>query len=196
MESLKPTQNTPSARHVNLLLTEKDGTYHYSTIKDFSRLVRSQVTHRNDKHFFWYSCLHGFIRKDLLSSHVQHCKTESAQRTKMPVDDSTLKFTNVQKQLKAPLAVYANFKYILQQHQQDDGTDVNTQTYIKEESRNSNTQVFQGHIPCSSAFKVTSIDPDYNPEIVVYKGEDAADQFIKTLQSLHQESKTNDTSYN
>ena len=29
---------------------------------------------------------------------------------------------------------------------------------------------------------VTSIDPDYNPEIVVYKGEDAADQFIETLQ--------------
>ena len=33
------------------------------------------------------------------------------------------------------------------------------------------------------AFKVTSIDPDYNPEIVVYKGEDAAYQFIETLQA-------------
>ena len=29
---LKVTQNKPSARQVNLLLTEKDGTYHYSTI--------------------------------------------------------------------------------------------------------------------------------------------------------------------
>ena len=38
---LKVTQNKPSARHVNLLLTEKDGTYHYSTIKNYSRLVRS-----------------------------------------------------------------------------------------------------------------------------------------------------------
>ena len=26
-------------------------------------------------------------------------------------------------------------------------------------------------------------DPDYNPEIVVYKREDAADQFIETLQT-------------
>ena len=79
-------------------------------------------------------------------------------------------------------AAYADFECILQQRQQDDGTDVDMHTYIKEESRNNNTQVFQEHIPCSFAFKVTSIDPDCNPEIVVNKGEDAADQFIETLQ--------------
>ena len=140
---LKVTQNKPSARHVNLLLTEKDGAYHYSTIKNFSRLVRSQVTRHDNKHFFCYSCLHGFTREDLLTSHVQHCRVESAQRTKMTENDPTLKFTNVQKQLKAPFAAYADFECILQQHQQVDGTDVDTQTYIKEESRNSNTQVFQ-----------------------------------------------------
>ena len=152
-----------------------------STIKNFSRLVRSQVTPHDNQHFFCYSCLHGFIREDLLTSHVQHCRVESAQRTKMPENDPTLKFTNVQKQPKAPFAAYADFECILQQHQQVDGTDVNTHTYIKKVSQNSNTQVFQEYIPCSFAFKVTSIDPDHNPEIVVYKGEDPADQFIETL---------------
>ena len=80
---------------------------------------------------------------------MEHCKVESAQRTEMPVNDPTLKFTNVQKQLKAPFAVYADFECILQQQQQVDGTDVDTHTYIKEESRNSNTQVFQEHVPCT-----------------------------------------------
>ena len=108
----------------------------------------------------------------------------------MPENDPTLKFTNVQKQLKAPFAAYADSECILQQQQQVDGTDVDTHTYIKEELRNSNIQVFQEHISCSFAFKVTSIDPDYNPDIVVYKGEDAAYQFIE------KESETNDTSYN
>ena len=180
---LKVTQNAPSTRHVNLLLTEKDGTYHYSAIKNFSRLVRSQITQYHRKHFFCYACLHGFTREDLLTKHVKYCKVENAQRQEMPVNDPVLQFTNVQKQLKAPFAVYADFECILQQHQQDDGSSVDTRTYIKEESRNSNTQAFQEHIPCSFAFKVTSIDPDYNPEIVVYKGEDAADQFIETLQA-------------
>ena len=88
----------------------------------------------------------------------------------MSVNDPTLKFKNVQKQIKAPFAAYADFECILQQQQQVDGTDIDTHTYIKEESRNSNTRVFQEHIPCSFAFKATSIDPDYNPEIVVYNG--------------------------
>ena len=89
----------------------------------------------------------------------------------------------MQKQLKAPFVAYADFECILQQHQQVGGTDVDTQTYIKEESRKSNTQVFQEHIPFNFTFKVTFIDPDYNPKIVVYMGEDAADQFNETLQA-------------
>ena len=59
---------------------------------------------------------------------------------------------------------------------------IHTHIYVKKESRNSNTQIYQEHIPCGFAFKVTSIDPGYYPEIVMYKGEDAADQFIGTLQ--------------
>ena len=88
-----------------------DGTYRYSTIEN----IRSQVTRNRHRHFFCYSCLHGFTKEDLLISHVQHSKVENAQRTEMPVDDPTLKFTNVQKQLKTPFAAYADFECILQQ---------------------------------------------------------------------------------
>ena len=34
------------ARHVNLLLTEKDGNWHYSLIKNFSGFIRAQYSKR------------------------------------------------------------------------------------------------------------------------------------------------------
>ena len=83
-------------RHVNLLLTEKDGDYHYSTITNFSRLVRSQVSKRKCQQFFCYRCLHGFIRQDLLDDHTELCKNVSAQRISMPSEkDNIFQFTNI-----------------------------------------------------------------------------------------------------
>ena len=101
-------------RHVNLLLTEKEGNYHYSTITSFSRLVRMQVSKHHGKHFFCYRCLHGFIRQDLLDNHVELCKNVTAQRITMPSEkDNILKFTNIQKQLPAYFRVYTDFESIL-----------------------------------------------------------------------------------
>ena len=56
-------------RHANLLLTEKNDQHHYTTIKDFSRLVRSQISRNKCQHFYCYSCMHGFIDKELLKIH-------------------------------------------------------------------------------------------------------------------------------
>ena len=100
--------------HVNLLLPEKNGQHHYTTIKDFSRLVTPQISRRKCEHFFCYSCMHGFTNKELLKTHRdQSCKTDNAQRTKIPIDDPMLQITNVPKQLKAPFVDYANFECIL-----------------------------------------------------------------------------------
>ena len=56
-------------RHVNLLLTEKGGDQHYSTITNFNRLARSQVTSNHRQLYFYYSCLHGFSTPELLKDH-------------------------------------------------------------------------------------------------------------------------------
>ena len=46
----------------------------------------------------------------LLQLHQKHCKTLNPQRTVFPNDDEKiLKFTNIQKQLKAPFVAYADF---------------------------------------------------------------------------------------
>ena len=51
------------ARHVNLLLTEKDGIPHYSTIKNFSGFLRCQYSKYHGTTYYCYSCLHGFAEK-------------------------------------------------------------------------------------------------------------------------------------
>ena len=75
------------SRHVNLLLTEQDGSWHYSTIKNFSGFLAKQYSKLDKKSFYCYSCLHGFkanpnekTREDctLLKEHVPYCKQQVA----------------------------------------------------------------------------------------------------------------------
>ena len=51
------------SKHVNLLLTEENNMLHYSTVKNISRLVRSQTTNNTRTHEYCYSCLQGFQLK-------------------------------------------------------------------------------------------------------------------------------------
>ena len=78
---LKVAKDIIKKRHVNLLLTEKIGQHHYTTIKHFSRLVSSQISRRKRQHFYCISCMHGFTNKELLKKHRKRsCKTGNAQR--------------------------------------------------------------------------------------------------------------------
>ena len=43
------------------------------------------------------------------------------------------------------------------------------------------TQKYQGHIPCSFAYKAVCIDDRFTKPIVVFKGENAAYEFIKAI---------------
>ena len=167
-------------RHVNLLLTEKEGKYHYSTISSFSRLVRSQVSKRKQQQFLCYRCLHGFIRQDLLDSHVKLCNKVAVQRITMPsVKDSVLKFTNIQKQLPAYFRVYADFECILKEQ------DVETSPIGISEDGNSKTVRYQEHIPCSYAYKVVSSVPEYQPELKLSNvSENAAKDFLTDIQHV------------
>ena len=59
---------------IDLFLYEKDGKFHYSLIKNFSRLVRSQITKRtNDKILICKRCFSHFTKPELLEKHMQYC---------------------------------------------------------------------------------------------------------------------------
>ena len=161
-------------RRVNLLLIADNDTSRYCFIKDFGRLVGSQYSNAKEKTYFCRFCLHGFSRayraedrsqhrrtdkemKKRLEEHEERCFAFAAQRTEFP-DDPILKFENIQKQVEATFAVYADFESILKQLSGDGNK-------------------CQEHIACSHAYQIVSSVPG-----IEYVGVDAADHFLNTLQ--------------
>ena len=59
---------------------------HYSLIKNFSRLVRSQITSQSSsKIFICKKCLTNFTKEDLLEKHILYCGNSETMLVKMPI---------------------------------------------------------------------------------------------------------------
>ena len=98
-------------RHVDLLLFEHGGVQHYTTIRDFSRLVGRQLSNHGRTVHCCRRCLNTYSSQELLAVHALDCC--HGQRTEFP-KGPRCRFTNIQKQLLAPFVVYADFESILQ----------------------------------------------------------------------------------
>ena len=98
---------------VNLLLISNNETKHYCLIRKLIRLLRSLTKYKCKKYFCEY-CLHGFVREDLLLEHEPHCSKNGPQKIKLPDEGhDVLYFKDIQKQLKVPFTIYADFESIL-----------------------------------------------------------------------------------
>ena len=85
--------------------------FHYSLIKNFTRLVRSQYTsHRSSKIYICKKCLTHFTKEDLLEKHISYCSKNETVAVKMPTKNSILKFQNHFKKLPIPFTIYADFE--------------------------------------------------------------------------------------
>ena len=148
---------------------------HYSTIRNFSRLISGKLSNHGHAIYCCKKCLHAYSTIELLAVHAVDCC--HVQRTKFPLDPRC-HFTNIQKQLSAPFVVCADFESILKPV--IEGVDV---TQGVSTGTASSTTVYQEHVPCSFAYKVvSSVDPDFSRPLVMYRGEDAADKFVRDLQ--------------
>ena len=162
-------------RHVDLQLIERNGIQHYTTVRNFSRLVSRQTNNHGHAGYCFKQRLHSYSTQELLDAHATDCC--HAQRTKFP-NDPRCRFTNIQKQLPAPFVVYADFESILKPVD----TDVDT-TQGVEVGGESSSHVFQEHIPCNFAYQVvSSVDPNFSRPLVMYRGEHAAEKFVCDLQ--------------
>ncbi|CAH3147210.1 unnamed protein product, partial [Porites lobata] len=105
--ALRDPQNS-----IDLFLYEENGKCHYSLIKNFSRLLRSQITKRTDEPIhICKRCLNGFTKESLLKRHIFYCKNNGTAYVRMPAPDkTTLKFVNHHKQLPIPFVAYADFE--------------------------------------------------------------------------------------
>ena len=160
---------------MDLRLHECNGDQHYSIIKNFSRLISGQLSNHGHAIYCCKKCMHAYSTKELLAVLAVDCC--HIQRTKFPLD-LRCHFTNIQKQLSAPFVVYADFESILKPV--NEGVDV---TQGVSTGTASSTTVYQEHVPCSFAYKVvSSVVPDFSRPLVMYRGEDAADKFVRDLQ--------------
>ena len=74
--------------------------------------------------------------------------------------------------------MYADFESILKPANGDGNT-----TQGVEIGGESSSRVCQEYIPCSFAYKVvSSVDPNFSRPLVLYRGEDAAETFVRDLQ--------------
>ena len=102
----KDCQNT-----IDLFFYEQDGVSHYSLIKNFTRLVKSQITSsKNGSFYISKKCFTHFTKYELLQKHILYCSTNETVSVRMPPKNTMLCFKNYHKQLPIPFVVYADFE--------------------------------------------------------------------------------------
>ena len=132
---------------IDLFLYEEDGNTHYTLIKDFNRLIKSQkTTSNNGKIFICKKCFTHFTKEELLEKHIKYCSNNETVCVNVPEPNSMLYFKNYHKQLPIPFVVYADFECFTK--------PMNTCSPNPKESFNYN---YQKHEPSGFCFYVKGI---------------------------------------
>ena len=167
-------------RLINLFLLEKEGKYHYTWIKNFNRLMYDQTAYGGKK-YFCERCLHGYCRSDLLESHKPDCKGvgETAVRIDMPEKGKNiLSFQNYQNQMASPYIIYADFESLT----------LKVDSVVPDKDK-SYTLTTQKHEACGFGYVVVRSDGQTN-DPVIYRGKNAAEEFLQTLQQEEKKIRT------
>ena len=169
----RDTQNT-----IDLFLYEQDGKYHYSLIKNFSRLFRSQITSRtNGTIHICKKCFTHVSKEELFQKHASHCSSNETVAVRMPSRNSKLCFDNYHKQLPIPFVVYADFECFTK--------PMSTCCPNPEDSY---TYSYQKHQPSGFCFYIKGLDPNISFKTIVYtktnKSDDIPALFVSKLAKI------------
>ena len=146
-----------------LLLIDNDKS-HYVYMKDFDRFMFHKTKNKNKK-WFCKSCLQCFSNEMVLIKHKEDCLSTNGVQS-VDVEEGITEFKNYFKQLPVLFKIYADFECNLRDFEIYEG---------------SYTKKYHEHVPCSYAYKVVCIDDRFSKPIVVYRGENAAYEFIKAI---------------
>ena len=165
-------------KSIDLFLFSEDENQHYSLIKNFSRLVRSQTTSDCRKLHICKKCFTHFTKKYLFKKHSRYCNKNETVAVKMPTKNSILNFQNHFKKLPIPFAIYADFECFT--------LPMNS---CQPNPNKSFTQGYQKHEPSGYALYLKGLDGiDVNFKPIVYtkktKDEDISKRFIKHVIKL------------
>ena len=149
---------------MDLLLLIDDDESHYVYIKDFNRFMFHKTKNKNEK-WFCRSCLQCFSKENVLIKHKEDCLSINGTQS-VKVEEGIIEFKNYFKQLPVPFKIYADLECNLKDVKSYEG---------------SCTKKYQDYILCSFAYKVVCIDNRFSKPIVVYRGKNAAYEFIKAI---------------
>ncbi|CAH3164961.1 unnamed protein product, partial [Porites lobata] len=163
---------------IDLFLIQEDGKSHYTLIKNFHRLVRSQKTGSNNgKLFICKRCFWHFSKEELLDKHIEYCSNNKTAVAKMPEPNTFLHFKNYYKQLPVPFVVYADFECFTK--------PMNSCSPNPKDSYNYNYQL---HEPSGFCFYVKSIVPGIHITPITYtktsEDENIAKIFVEKLEEV------------
>ena len=166
-------------KSIDLFYFSKGEKNHYSLIKNFSRLTRSQITpHSSSKLHICKKCLTHFTKPDLFKKHSRYCRQNETAAVKMPTKNTILNFQNHFKKLPIPFVIYADFECFT--------IPMNS---CQPNPNKSFTEGYQKHEPSGYALYLKGLDGmeiNYKPIVYTKKTEDEdfSKKFIKHVLKL------------
>lgn len=148
--------------HVNLLYLNHMGKQHFCLIKNFARLIRSQLTSHKSKIFLCDECFTYFDNEEKLGNH--NC---GRIKTVLPESGRQLYFSHFERTQRIPIAIYGDFESLLREY--------------SEKSRFSNNECVKVHEATSFAYYICcKSKPELN-NLVSYRGLNCAQKFVECL---------------
>lgn len=163
-------------RAIDLLLIndrKEPGKTHYVWIKDLPRMLYKNSNHKERKHPC-RRCLHIFSTEKLLEDHKNDCQgiDKKPQRTVMPEEGKNiLKFANYRKQMRAPFIIYADFEAL----------NIPVEGRTCDPGKSCTRQIAK-QTPCSYCYVIVRCDGVAKAP-VLYRGENAVEHFLESLQA-------------
>ena len=122
-------------------------------------------TKNKNKKWFCRSCLQCFSSESVLIKHKENCLSINGKQS-VKLEKGIIEFENYFKQIPVPFKIYADFKCNLK----------SVESY-----GSSYTKIYQDHVPCSFAYKFGCIDDRFTKPIVVFRGKNAAYEFVQVI---------------
>ena len=158
---------------IDLFFYEEDGVSHYSLIKNFTRLIKTQKTaSKNGTIFICKKCFTHYTKEELLQKHILYCSNNETVSVKMPQPNTMLNFKNYYKQLPIPFVVYADFECFTK-----------PMNICSPNPENSYTYNYQKHEPSGFCFYIKGIDPNITFEPILYTKTKSTDDISKIFVS-------------
>ena len=102
-------------------------------------------------------------------NHKEDCLSINGVQS-VDVEEGIIEFGNYFKQLSVSFKIYADFECNLRD------VEIYESSYTKK---------YNDHVPCSYTYKVVCIDDKFSKSIVVFRGKNAAYEFIKAILEEH-----------